>query len=852
MFPAYAEGETDEEGRFPRSVPRRDGLLILVDHPAYLPWAQPASATPAEIVLQPGRTWRGRLTVGSREHQKGRSCASWKQAFPAWRETRRWQRCGEVSTTGELSLTGLKDGEVDLDIQVPGFLHFRRSTTLPPRTPLKLLAGSLVTGRVVGVGSATGIPKALIRSEGGSPVESQADGVFAIAVAKLPAQIQVSAAGFRDLQVTAGKPLPQGGLVVRLVPGEQLRGTLSDEERKPVPKALLWIEEQTEGRFRSESRPVDTRDGAFTVDLQGPGRYRLRFQAEGFREEPLPEVSVSPGESRTLGAITLHRGGGLLGTAVDTLTREPLEDVEVELLPEGTSLLDGIAHQRMARTTSDRSGRFRLTGVPTGRYRVTLHRAGYAPAFQAVTLEADQLADLGELALGKGCLLRGRVVSHDGNPRPGLTVRLLDREKSSLLPLAEQATDSAGRFEGPRLSAGRYRIQLRSSRLLFDQEIEIPEGAEEWPLDLVAGGVHVTGSITREGEPVAGGSLSLSSVLDPAGSRGKIVLSAPEAAPEAFTYGFPETRLAAAVNSDGSFELEDVPEGTLTATYAGNSDAVTRTVTVPDAPRAELRIEIGGLVLRGQVIAEGQEMGIEAQVRVVDPTSGRPVAAEATNSDGVFAIANLQPALYTVYASADGYEARTLSNVEAREGNAPLRIALKPGGTGGLRVHLWHEDGTPATWVPLTLLDPSGVLVQARPTNGGGELELKDLPAGTYWLVWADSLAGAGASEPIRIEAGPIRTFEKVLPEGGSLDVSCDLKRCAGQRIEAVSILADSGAEVGPQISGASSALRFSAGGTVSFGRLTPGAYTLRLWVGGELWARRFVLDSEGVRISLP
>src|SRR5947209_3279166 len=323
MFPAYAEGETGEEGRFPRSVPRRDGLLILVDHPAYLPWAQPASATPAEIVLQPGRTWRGRLTVGSREHQKGRSCASWKQAFPAWRETRRWQRCGEVSTTGELSLTGLKDGEVDLDIQVPGFLHFRRSTTLPPRTPLKLLAGSLVTGRVVGVGSATGIPKALIRSEGGSPVESQADGVFAIAVAKLPAQIQVSAAGFRDLQVTAGKPLPQGGLVVRLVPGEQLRGTLFDEERKPVPKALLWIEEQTEGRFRSESRPVDTRDGAFTVDLQGPGRYRLRFQAEGFREEPLPEVSVSPGESRTLGAITLHRGGGLLGTAVDTLTREP-------------------------------------------------------------------------------------------------------------------------------------------------------------------------------------------------------------------------------------------------------------------------------------------------------------------------------------------------------------------------------------------------------------------------------------------------------------------------------------------------------------------------------------------------
>lgn len=857
MFPAWAEGETNAEGRLPMDLPRREGLLVLIDSPGYLPWTAAGDASLA--VLERGRTWKGRVVSSSRrEIRSGRACATWKEDFKAWGETRIWQRCGEIQPGGEVTLTGLPAGTVTAEVRAPGFLILRRTTALPPGETFRLKPGILVSGRTVGPGPETPLGHAAVRSEGGSPVESREDGSFAIAVPSLPAILEASAPGFRPQRATAGKDRRKGELVVRLERGEQIRGTLMDEDHKPIQRAVLWIERQAAGRFRSENREVAAPESLFLLDLPEPGAYRLRFQAEGFRDEPLPEISVARGESLSLGTITLRRGSGVEGTVKDAASGAPLSGVEAELLPEGTSLLDAVAHRRIPRAVTAGNGRFRISGVATGRFRLALRRAGYATSVETVSLSGDRPLDLGEIALGKGTLLLGNVLDREGNPQRGLAVRILDRERSGLLPLAERATDAEGRFEGPRLAAGPYRLQLRGSRLLLEQEIEIPEGRDEWPLDLVAGGVHVTGTVTRRGEPVAGGTLSLSADLDPARRRGKIVLSMPGssglggAGEEPFTYGFPETRLSTTVRSDGTFELNDVPDGALTAAYSGDSGSFTRSVSVPDAVRASLSIEIGGAVLQGRAVAAGGETGVEALIRVVEAGTGGQVASQPADAAGEFAIPDLPPGLYTVQASAEGFETRTLKGVEVKEGAVPLRISLESGGDGGLRLRLRYPDGTPAAWVPVTLLDASGDLVQSLPTQGDGGQELEGLPGGTYWLAWSDPLAGAGASEPFQIVPGEVRSLEKTLPEGGPLEVSCDPERCAGRRIEALSLVAASGAEIGPQLSGASPALRFSASGRASLGRLSPGTYRLRLWTRGETWERTFNADSAGAQVSLP
>jgi 5-hydroxyisourate hydrolase-like protein (transthyretin family) len=844
MFPPYAEGETDAEGRVAISLPRRQGLLVLVDHPAFLPLAQPAGGAASPLVLRPGRTWSGRLQLPTPEIPKGRICASWEESFAAWREARTWTRCAEVSPQGDFSLAGLPAdpaGIVDLEAQVPGFLLLRLNTELPPGRPLRPAPGIRVSGRIVGPGDRTPVARATVRGEGSSPVESREDGSFAIAVPALPATLEVSAAGFRTRRVAIATTKAEG-LAVRLEKGPQVRGTLVDEERRPVRRASFWIEEQTAGHTRSESRAVETKDGAFLLDLPEPGVFRLRVQAEGFRDLSPPEISVAPAESYALGTLVLRHGSGVAGTAVDGLTREPLAGVEVELLPAGTALLDAVAHQRIARTVTGKDGRFRIAGLTTGRFGLALRREGYAPALQTVGLEADQLQEVGEIAVVKGSLLRGRVLDREGKPRAGLTVRVLDREQSSLLPIAERATDAEGRFEGPRLAAGRYRLQVRGSRLLRDQEIEVQEGSSE-PLELVAGGVHVAGQVTRGGEPVGGGSLSLSSGLDPAASRGKILVGS-------FAYGLAETHLSATVRADGTFDVADVPDGALTLIYSGDSVSVTRDVVVPDAARADLDVEVGGAVLRGQVVAAGERSGVEALVRVTGLGSGGLVASRPTDSQGFFAIPDLQPGSYAVQAAAEGYATRALPGVEVTEGSAPLEISLEPGGNGGLRVRLHYPDGAPAAWVPVTLLDASGALVRSLPTNGSGEKEFEGLPSGAYRLVWSDPYAGAGASEPIQIAAGPPRLVEKTLSEGGPLEIACALERCAGRRIDALSIVAASGAELGPQLSGASPALRFSADGRASLGRLSPGRYLLRLWTRGEVWSQSFSLGSGGARVE--
>ncbi|HEY4564797.1 MAG TPA: carboxypeptidase regulatory-like domain-containing protein, partial [Thermoanaerobaculia bacterium] len=598
MLPDLAEGETDASGVPPFRIPLRDHLRILIDSQDFLPVARDLAPGPGElrIPLAPGRTWRGKVAIEKEITGKGKICATWSETIPNWDQPLVWQRCADLSPRGEFELKGLGSPELDAEAQVPGYLTLRHKVALSSPGVLRPRRGILLQGRVVGPGAGSPIAQASLRSAGSAPVESERTGAFAIGVPSLPATLDVSAPGFRARKVPL-KSRPQKDFVILLERGEQIRGALADEQGRAIPKAVFWVERSEEGHQRSEEQTVRTDQGAFVLDLPSPGLYRLRIRAEGFREEPLPEITVAAGESRSLGTVVVRRGLGVSGIAVDAKTGEPLAGVDVELRPEGPQLLEAVLHRQNQRTVSDAEGRFLLGGIGVGRFTLTARRSGYAPAILTTTLNGTQVEDLGTVRLEHGVLLRGKVTDREGAPRSGLTVRLFGPEPGSLTVIAERTTGTGGTFEGPAVASGRYRVQVWGGRLLLAQEIEVPGGREEWPLDLKAGGVHLTGTVTRAGEPAAGGSLSLSSKLDPADSRGKIRLSSEDAG--TFTYGFPETHLAADVRDDGTFEIADVPAGALRIDYTGRDGAaVTREAQVPDEARASLTLEVGGVPLR--------------------------------------------------------------------------------------------------------------------------------------------------------------------------------------------------------------------------------------------------------------
>ncbi|HEX4497835.1 MAG TPA: carboxypeptidase regulatory-like domain-containing protein [Thermoanaerobaculia bacterium] len=859
MRPPLAEGQTDASGAPPFPLPLRDGLQLAVDSPDFTPWAHNFSQSRGEflLTLRRGRTWTRKLDLGKEPATTpGRACASWSETVPGWEMPVTWKRCADVSTAGEFTLKGLGSDRVDLDVEIPGFLSLKRSLVVGSATPLRLRRGTPLTGRIVGPGpSGPPVVKATVAATGSATVESGDGGAFRIGLAALPATLKVTAPGFRPRELKTGRPRPGKELVVVLDRGEQVRGVLLDEQRRPFAQAHVWIESAANGAVDARTRAVDQllrtgQGGAFVLDLPGPGRYRLRLQAEGARTETLPEIVLAPGETRALGTLVLRRGAGVEGVVVDARTGEPLAGVDLELAPEGPQLLEAVLHQQLTRGVSDAQGHFSLAGLGAGQFALTARRSGFALTLRSETLAGDRIVDLGDLRMERGVTVHGHVLDRGGAARGGVTVRFFAAEPSSLLPIAERTTTPEGTFDGPVLASGRYRVQVWSGRLLLSQAIEVPAGKDEWPLELTAGGVHLTGLVTRAGEPVAGGTLAVQSSLDPSDRRGKVVVSAAEG--DAFRMGFPETRLTAEVHADGTFELFDAPAGTLRADFLGVDGApVTRSVEVADGAEASVTIEVGGLSLAGRLTDRAQGSGVAGSVRITDGRGALAATVEA-GADGAFTASDLEAGRYGVAASAEGYAPRVLDGVEVGPATPPLAIALDRGDAGTLTVRLTRPDGSPASWVPLALLDATGRMVRAQPTESTGEERFDGLPAGGYVLVWSDSFAGSGATEPFAVESGGERTLERTLPAGAALTLHCALDLCGGRAVESLSLTTASGAELAPYLSGVSAGLSFSADGELPLGRLSPGSYLLRIAAHGTTWSKTVNVDAGDERVGLP
>jgi hypothetical protein len=105
------------------------------------------------------------------------------------------------------------------------------------------------------------------------------------------------------------------------------------------------------------------------------------------------------------------------GTVLNSVTKQPLGKARVGLMRMDRSA------GAPAATTTDASGRFKLTGVPPGPYLVTVTRNGFSRkvvisgnAPPSLTLAPKQaLKDLTQ-ELAPAAVIAGRVVDQDGEP----------------------------------------------------------------------------------------------------------------------------------------------------------------------------------------------------------------------------------------------------------------------------------------------------------------------------------------------------------------------------------------------------------------------------------------------------
>jgi hypothetical protein len=312
--------------------------------------------------------------------------------------------------------------------------------------------------------------------------------------------------------------------------------------------------------------------------------------------------------------------------------------------------------------------------------------------------------------------------------------------------------------------------------------------------------------------------------------------------------------VTADVSSEGEFVCERAAVGSMLATYrARDGRSWTRQVTVPDVAEPRVLIDLGGAGMEGMVVGQdGAPIG-GAQL-VLATESGRRIASGTSAESGRFEFSDLQDGPYSVTVRATGYRARTVPGIVVSSGAraAPLRVELTPGSSGKLSVRLRRSDGSACASIPVTLLDGAGIMVRSLPTDSSGVRVFEDLPPGRYTVVWADPLAGAGASEPLDVGSADPVEYARTLGRGVRLLVESGSPELASAPIGSIHVFTSSGAEIASYLSGMAVGLRFPSGGRLTLGTLSPGSYRLRIGVGAQAFERAITAQSGDVIVSVP
>jgi hypothetical protein len=265
-----------------------------------------------------------------------------------------------------------------------------------------------------------------------------------------------------------------------------------------------------------------------------------------------------------------------------------------------------------------------------------------------------------------------------------------------------------------------------------------------------------------------------------------------------------------------------------------------------------VQIELGGVRLVGEILDARDRRGVAAEVEV-RTDSGRRLAGVRSDHEGRFVIEQVDPEAHlTLRASAPGYATVVLTDVVVGPDAAAPVLLLEQGGDGRIEVALRHRDGRPAAGIPVNLLDESGATLRALPTDSNGNRVFDNVPAGNYWLVWSDSVAGTGLSRRLELVADEPLIIDHALDQGVDLTLACQSFACAGEPLEGLAVYGTDGLEIGAFMPAMTTAMRFSADGRLDLGRLSPGRYLVRTVRAGQLTDQTVTLDYGALTLKLP
>lgn len=694
--------------------------------------------------------------------------------------------------------------------------------------------------------------------------------------------LQLSAPHFLAGQVTDKKKHPLSGAQLEVYAGGEWLKTATDGDGRyeldglPQGPLSLYVSHKDFSRKQFRDVQVDRRDADFVLDGRAGKFVGLVVDNETW--EPVQDFTVTGRHSVEMlperGKFTIHSSGSWLdlrikapGYATHESTFEvpadkeiyertfrlvrpgkvtgrivssdrslPVSGVNVSLWSgtlNGTYARSGLTPE--ARAVSDPEGRFELAGAPAGLNTVLVEpRPPGKTALRRVVVPVSGEADAGEILIGSGATIRGRVVRTPGeSPVADAEVKLYSHGSSENNTVR---SGSDGTFEFSGLEEGAYNVSAGENGSVY----VTLEPAETQDVVVRLGSASLRGTVLKNGKPATHHYVQLQ---QRAGTDGGVT-------------HFASTK------EGGTFEFSDLTPGTWSVVISGiryiNNGSTTErvletTVEFGEGEQVERVFTLPSGRVVGTVVDSGGQPVAEAKVLAQHATTGWDLsqtyyhtAETVSASDGSFALEHPLPEnTFQVVAHKEGRGTAHATGVTAPEqgDSAPLILKLQGGGGTLESLALDMVTGAPLPNATLALLSEEGdPFPHQERRNSDGVVTVSGIPPGTY-TTRVTLTNYSTAEQKVVVKEGGTARIEDVLYPAGSL--TWTLLDAAGRGIPELIVQltpADSTSAESPKQGITSADGQWSAGG------LTPGSYTATSTREGTVVATISVVIEPGKR----
>jgi len=517
------------------------------------------------------------------------------------------------------------------------------------------------------------------------------------------------------------------------------------------------------------------------------------------------------------------------GQVTNAVTGEPVRRALVYL--RRIDMSPGVTNVQVTQSgTTDAAGRFALSGIAPGKYRLLAERSGFIPTQYGsrgpnksgtlITLEPGQKSSDMTMRLTAHGVIAGRVLDEEGEPVPNANVQVLRQQyiqgRKQLSRPGGGVTNDLGEYRVFGLLPGRYFVSAeirpnpvapqtvdqyvttyfpRATDAAAAAPIDMAPGAQLRNIDIALAKMHtvtVTGRAVSEIRPPASGDNAQRTNLNVMlSARNTMIVGG------GFTRGAP-------VNPEGNFEFRGVTPGSYfviaQVNLPGKNFAARTIIQVGSSNIEGISLMVrGGVPVNGRIRAEGETTASLAGLRVMlQPAEAGgivfgPFPNQQVKEDGSFQLDDVGADRYTLTVSnlPDGFYLKSVRSANLDVLADGLEIAS--GTPAPLEVVVSSRAGQ----VSGTVLDPrtqkpaAGMTVVLVPqetdrrnresfyrnatTDTAGGFTFKSLTPGEYRLYsWEEAEFGAWM-DPDFMKPQESRGEAVSIQEGGRQAVQVNL-----------------------------------------------------------------------------